>query len=336
MAYHLTLTESELGQVEREIVKLQGQYDSVESVAFLTDCRDAATRLPERLKATLRRFRTMELGAASIVVHGFEIDDAAIGPSPANWNAPWSGTPYLREEIYQCLLMSAVGEIFSYRTLEQGRFLRHVTPDHEKANDQVAGSSNVTLEWHTEEAFHPARGDFQSLMCYRNHERAETQLAEVDDLELPEWVWRTLRQARFYIRPDQAHHPGEYDGDSDSEVFRNVIDLIENPHPRPLVTGPQHCPFLVVDQAFMEPVEDDVEAREALHALLEALNAANQEIVLDPGDVLLFDNQRAPHGRSAFTPLWGPNKRWLRVLYGTADLRKSIAYRSHPESRVVG
>lgn len=335
MAVCINLTSAQKNLIEGIIGDLSSEYNSVETADFIDACETAVADLPSGLRSQLRKFRNMELGSAALLISGFEIDHERIGPSPNNWNAPWSQTPYFREEVFQCLLMSAVGHIFSYRTLEQGRFLRHVTPDHEKMADQVAGSSSVTLEWHTEEAFHPARGDFQSLMCYRNKEKAETNLAEVGDLDLETEVWEILRENRFYIRPDQAHQPGEYSDGSEDEVFNNVVSLIDNPAPRPLVTGPRHCPLLVVDQAFMQPEHGDAEASEALKKLLHALDGANQRIVLKPGQVLLFDNQRAPHGRSAFTPCWGPEKRWLRVLYGTADLRKSIGYRHDKHSRCV-
>jgi Fe(II)/alpha-ketoglutarate-dependent arginine beta-hydroxylase len=333
----MSLERQDLAAIEDIVASLAARHRTVESVDFLEDCKSASGVLPEGLKKSLQNFRNMEMGSAFFVLSGFTIDDKAIGPSPENWNAPWSDVPYLREEIYQCLIMSGIGDIFGYRTLEQGRFLRHVTPDKQKMGDQVAGSSAVTLEWHTEEAFHPCRGDFQSLMCYRNHEEAVTNIAQVCDLDLDEDVWRILRQSRFYIRPDQAHQPGEY-GEASAlgeDVFQNVQALTDDPEPRPLVTGPRHCPFLIVDQAFMDPLPGDDEAAAALTKLLKALEAANRKVVLSPGDLLLFDNQRAPHGRSAFTPLWGAEKRWLRVLYATADLRKSVGFRKDVRSRAV-
>lgn len=339
MQERIVLSEHEKSGIEAITGILMFEFDSVECREFARRCAEMSADLPVSLRRRLKNWKDLVEGGGFRILKGFEVDDTRIGPSPANWDAPWSHVPYLREEIFQCLITSCLGDIFGYRSLENGRFLRHATPERGKEAEQVAGGSTTTLEWHTEEAFHPCRADFMSIMCYRNTERAVTNVACIDDLELDAAVWEVLRQPRFRFPPDQSHRPEEYsesrNWDSTGDRFRKVKEFLEDPVPQPIVFGAYDYPCMVIDEAFMEPIAGDNEAAAALQNLLEALNIANRPVTLESGDLLIVDNQRAVHGRSSFVPDYGPSKRWLRILYSTMDLRASLAYRDHPGDRVI-
>jgi L-asparagine oxygenase len=65
----------------------------------------------------------------------------------------------------------------------------------------------------------------------------------------------------------------------------------------------------------------------ALAALNEALQRCAVTVELGSGDVLLIDNRRAVHGRSAFRPAYDGSDRWIqRVL---------MLHRLPPGGRVV-
>jgi L-asparagine oxygenase len=57
--------------------------------------------------------------------------------------------------------------------------------------------------------------------------------------------------------------------------------------------------------------------------------------VLEPGDVLVIDNQRCVHGRRPFRARLDGSDRWLRKATVTRDLRKSAGRRESPGSRVL-
>ncbi len=53
-------------------------------------------------------------------------------------------------------------------------------------------------------------------------------------------------------------------------------------------------------------------------------------VALRPGDLLVLDNRRAVHARTAFTPRFDGTDRWLQRVYGFSDL---WACRTHGMAR---
>ncbi len=309
------LSETELSDIEELIQQMMEQFDSIESSDFAMFCEVMATRLPERLFVALRTVSSGDYPSTFLQVKGFEVDQASIGPSPEHWDQPWSHQPYLREEMFQALISSAVGGLFGWRTQENGRFLRHIIPIEAVAEEQLGGSSSVTLAWHTEEAFHPGRADYFTLMCYRNEEKAITNIASVEDLKLPTEVLNVLRQPRFIIEPDKSHTPSQNESANwtlNKRAFEQIFAMLENPQPVALIYGSESMPFMRVDQAFASALSGDAEAEAAIVAFHEALNTCRQELCMEPGDLILLDNLRVAHGRSVYAPNYGPNQRWMR------------------------
>ncbi len=173
---HELLEQEEIQAIETLIRRLQSTFATVEQEAFADACQLAAQEMPIRLRKAFLDFRNRRMNNGYLLIQGFPIDDASIGPTPSHWDAPWEYPQIFREEIFQCLISSCLGEIFGWLTQENGRYLRHIVPIEADKNEQLGGSSNVILLWHVEEAFHPQRADMMTIMCYRNNEKAATNL----------------------------------------------------------------------------------------------------------------------------------------------------------------
>ena len=78
----------------------------------------------------------------------------------------------------------------------------------------------------------------------------------------------------------------------------------------------------------------DARARAALNAGKRAALAARTGVGLVAGDLLIIDNRRAVHGRSAFTPAYSGADRWLKRAYLVERL-PSAAADCDPGKRVV-
>ena len=52
-------------------------------------------------------------------------------------------------------------------------------------------------------------------------------------------------------------------------------------------------------------------AAAALEHLRLCIGQSKQKIQLEPGDLLVFDNRRSAHARSAYTPRFDGSDRWL-------------------------
>ena len=82
--------------------------------------------------------------------------------------------------------------------------------------------------------------------------------------------------------------------------------------PMAVLTTP-HDPVMVFDEDLM--VGTDPAADQALHELGRAVAQCHSEINLTSGDLLIIDNARAVHGRSAYQPRFDGNDRWLQRTF---------------------
>jgi L-asparagine oxygenase len=80
-------------------------------------------------------------------------------------------------------------------------------------------------------------------------------------------------------------------------------------------------PELCVDYQLMRPLNS--QAKWAMDLLGDVLTQQACGAVLQPGDLLIVDNRRAIHARTAFTPRYDGRDRWLQRMFVVEDLRHS-------------
>lgn len=335
---NLSLTASSAHAVEAIINRLSAQFCSVESIHFQKSCAREAANLPSQLREYLLAIASGHVNEGAYIISGFFIDDEKIGDSPAHWDVPWENRPFLREEIFQCLISSAIGNLFGWRTQENGRCLRHIVPIKSDENEQLGGSSKASLVWHTEEAFHPARADFFSLMCYRNNEKAETLLANVRHIDVDEDTRSILHQDRFFVKPDKSHLPHNNQSTHwrmQSEQFQKIRQMLEKPSQLPVLYGTKDHQLMHVDQAFMYVNDNDQKAKEALDKFHAALDASAWRIVMEPGQIVIIDNLATAHARSSYVPDYGAKQRWMRRVNIRNGRRSCLSYAEYENSHIM-
>ena len=99
--------------------------------------------------------------------------------------------------------------------------------------------------------------------------------------------------------------------------------------------GSHDSPYLRLDPYFMDPLEDDPEAQQAMNTLIALLDASLIDLVLGPGEFCFIDNYRVVHGRKPFQAKYDGNDRWLKRISLTRDLRKSRDARAGRNARVI-
>jgi Fe(II)/alpha-ketoglutarate-dependent arginine beta-hydroxylase len=332
------LDHSEILMIESLIEKLQSRFETIEQEQFADYCTVVAHEMPFRLRKLFNDFRNKRMNDGYLLLEGFSVNDEVIGLTPSHWDAPWINAMSLREEIFQCLISSSLGDIFGWQTQENGRYLRHIVPIKTDRNEQLGGSSDVVLMWHVEEAFHPQRADMMTIMCYRNEEKASTNICSLSDLDIPDHYREVLSQPRFTIQPDKSHSPENNKSSLwhlDEDHFNKIRAFMDNPQPVSVLQGRKGEEQLLIDEAFMEPLAGDFEAKEVLEWFHRHLNERKHAIVMNPGDLLIIDNRITVHGRSSYKPNYGPKARWLRRVNITADLRKSYQWKDTAFGRVI-
>ncbi|WBB56653.1 guanitoxin biosynthesis L-enduracididine beta-hydroxylase GntD [Verrucosispora sp. WMMD573] len=286
--------------------------------------RYAVRHLPPGLWEFLDEFRHGE-PAAACSVHGFPIDDREAGPTPRHWNAEQRGAQVTEVEVFMALCGMALGDPFTWATLQDGRLVQNIVPIAGDEERQNGHGSEALLEFHTEDAFHPHRCDYLLLFGVRNEDKVATTVASVRDLTLDAADVEVLRQPRYHIRPDDEHIRQLTLSQPDHPALRLVERMRDAPEPVAVLFGDPARPYLRIDLPFMQCVggDDDVTAQRALDALHTQLLAHQHDVVVERGTLLIVDNYQAVHGRKSFRARYDGTDRWLKKITVSRNLRRA-------------
>ncbi len=330
------LDENENKSVSNLINYILKEYNSAEDKKFLIQAGLLAHDLPKGLRAFLHDFKQQEDTHPTCLIGGYKIDNEKIGKSPKHWKEREHCPSSVNEEIYFMLCASLIGHPIAWSTQQGGHIVHEIFPIKEHENDQLGFSSKENLEWHTEDAFHPLRGDYIALMCIRNPTSTPTTIASNTEIDLTLDEYKPLFKPIFKIRPDNSHLQESSDSnksDNLSNAQNAMQELNLQPQEIPVLFGDPKAPYWRLDPYFMEIPEDE-EARNALNLLIEEVNKNLKEVIINPGEIFFCDNYRVVHGRVPFSANYDGWDRWLKRLNIVCDLRKSRAIRTSGTSRV--
>jgi L-asparagine oxygenase len=269
----------------------------------------AATSLPPRLRDLRGLVVEGPHRRSHWVVGGLPVDPDDLGPTPNSWRERRDGiTP---EECALLLVGQALGTVFAWSDQQNGAVVHDIVPSAGEENSLLSSSSTHEMSLHTEDAFFPERADFVLLLCLRNPPRAPTFIADVHDVALTEEFGRLVRSDRYFFRPDDSHSG---DGpELNSNGFPVVrADVRRQEQARPLIRGIDPHLQIRFDSDYVDA--RDRASSDALAALNRALQQARMEIVLQPGELLIIDNNRCVHGRGGFQASLDGRDRWLKRL----------------------
>jgi L-asparagine oxygenase len=320
----ITLTDGErdrLAGVALEVASrhsLRPSGHHLDDSTLMVDCSLAMYReAPIGLLRALLEFRDQGNAEGTLLIRNLPFD-AELPPTPrtGNYDAAWRDVEIA--SVVQLMIMNVLGDVIAYADEKQGRIIQDVVPVRGSERKQE-NSGTCLLELHTEDGFHPARPRFISLLGLRaDHERQAWTLASGIRKALAGLDGgsrATLSQPLFRIKLASSF-VGE------ATVFSTPMAVLQ---------GSLIDPELCVD--FFAMVAADAEGERALANLRQALLSNLHGHVLDRGDLIVVDNDKAVHGRTSFTARADDADRWLRRCFAVPDLRKSSASRM-PQSRV--
>ncbi|MBF6060615.1 TauD/TfdA family dioxygenase [Nocardia terpenica] len=260
-----------------------------------------AAELPEAVHYALR---PPECSAGIAVVDRLPLADTELGPTPGDWRqaAEWSGDPERRRSSFQLdiammLLARCAGEPFGWQGQQGGRLVNNILPARGHEHEQSGASSTTLLSPHTEDAFHPERAHLLMLGCMRNPDRVGTTVSSVREVRLNDTQRRRLSEAALPILPDVSYG----------------TDFHQYPANRVATVGESAGhPILRYDPAYTPLDDADDEFRSAYAHLGAELERVCRTAVLEPGQLLLVDNDVVVHGRVPFTPRYDGTDRWLK------------------------
>lgn len=315
--YNLTTEE---GQIIADFLA-HNTFDPFTGVDIFENFINVSSRLvrflPIQLIDRLMEFRRYGNQDGIYLIRNFPIDEKKIGCTPKHWLQSMQEKEDFSTEMYLLGITSILGESFSFNTQHTGNIIQNIVPLMSDRFEQVGTGSKVFLEWHTEDAFHDFSADFIGLLCLRSDPSAATTFSSIRNMDVPDQYKKLLFQKKYYAGIDKAH------GGSGRAEDGVPIAILE---------GNYEDPSLRVDTSCIAAV--DPESEEALNYLINQMNYAACQVVLQQGDLLIMDNRKVVHGRTAFDPKYDGTDRWLQRVSITTDFRKSAALRSK-NSRVI-
>ncbi|MGW0737731.1 TauD/TfdA family dioxygenase [Streptomyces sp. NPDC002851] len=268
----------------------------------------SADALPARIRETVQGFSQDSGEAGFLLLRGLDIGQLPpthSGGEPAT--LPGHGTAGLG-----MLIAETLGTMIGYADEKSGELVHDVQPLPGEET-RVEGSGSVAFDFHIENVHHPLRPDFIGLICLRqDHDGiAATRISscrEAIELLKPDTI-DALRQCQFY-----SNYPGSF--------TRDVTVEPAPAGPHPVIFGGAVKPFMRFNSH--NTISMSKAGRVALQALTEALEEVCHEVILQPGDCAILDNNVAAHGRSAFTPRYDGHDRWLRRFYSIKSIPNSV------------
>jgi len=288
---------------------------STEQELFCTQAKDQSNNLPQRIKSALESFASTGSPNGFLLIKTIPIHKNI--PETPNGNKYKIGETTILAKI-QAILVSAIGDMIAYEAEGNGHLFQDVVPLKSMETEQTSLGSNTELEIHTEQAFSKLRPDILSLACLRGDPNAYTHIFPVAEIikNTTAQEQQILREPLWYTGVDLSFKLNNTTNTGSSYFIEGDIR-----GPMPIISGPENNPKLVFDQDLMS--SPDPRAKEMIKKIINLYYQHKLRHNLTPGEIILIDNNRAVHGRSAFSPKYDGKDRFLIRSFATFDLKKS-------------
>lgn len=227
-------------------------------------------------------------------------------PTPASLDElssePYTDPIFSEIDLWLRTSASRFGSVYGYAQEQDGATVQNLFPIQKDATEQISSSSAVTLEMHTETAFHRYKPTTFLLLCVREDHNAGTNIAKLADIlpKLDPQTKTALKKYDFITEIDASFRSGDC---PQQPMMMQVLNESET--------------VITYDRALM--VGTTPEAERALNALSDAIDAVTTTIYLKTGDLLITDNKRIVHGRTPFTARFDGTDRWLKRVMVTTE-----------------
>lgn len=267
-----------------------------------------ARELPIDVDDAIVRFASDSHRSGALLIRNAPIGD--LPPTPATPESTVEKD--LATELTLLTVARRLGQPVGYVPEHGGRIVQNIVPTQTDADQQTSTSSRSNLMFHTETAFHPFRPRYLLLLCLRGDPAAHTTLVSVHELmdRLPDDVVEVMFESRFRTAVDASFLGGR---------------INELGPAMPLIGGTRDEPTFIFDADLT--VGTDTGADDVLVRIRDLIEEIKTSVVLEPGDLLVVDNNVAVHGRSPFTARFDGNDRWLQRSFVITDLAPSAGQR---------
>jgi L-asparagine oxygenase len=288
---------------------------------FCKQSKELSNFLPKNIKKNLEDFSKNGNHRGFLLIKNIPINDTNLGKTPES-NEFHIGENTTLAKI-QSIILNYIGDVIAYEAEGNGHIFQDIVPVKQMKNVQTSLGSNIELEVHIEQAFSKLKPDFLSLGCLRGDKNAFTYILPVqkivNNLNIEEIntlfnpLWKTGVDLSFKLNNHEF-----IDGD-----IRGPLSILN---------GSLSNPTLIFDQDLMFGTTN--ESTYMIKKIVDIYYNNRIEHNLQPGEIILIDNNRAIHGRSSFSPNYDGNDRFLVRCFGTLNYEKT-SYARPNGSRTV-
>jgi len=194
-----------------------------------------------------------------------------------------------------------LGNVFTYEKQNSGTIVHDISPIKEKEISYEGSNSLIELSFHNDGISEKITPDFVMLICLRSGDNPpSTSISHVKNiiqLLSPEHL-NILSSDFFLLKKDYELYPNSQD-----KITTRIIHYSEGDI------------FIRYDLDLLIGIND--ESHTALKSLERAIRDSSIDVTLNSGDLLVIDNKRSVHSRSAYIPKYNGYDRWLQSTYST-------------------
>jgi L-asparagine oxygenase len=282
----------------------------VQSNDFLEFATETMRRLaPLEMVEACERLVQRQGSEVALLIRGLPVDPN-LPPTPIG------GAEHKPTHVSEAVLLGVAGRLgnpIAYRDEKDGALVQNVFPHPDDRASPSNASSEVSLDLHTEIAFvrdephwrtYEISPDFLLLLCLRPAPKGDacTRVvaanALLSSITLEER--HILESPRFRLRAPYSFTRG-------GDKTRPWSDFVPLVHAGGMIAFDLACGVRASDE----------DSQRALDALRRSAGnpSLGRFITLEQGDLLVIDNRRAAHGRSAFAASFGGTDRWVQRVY---------------------
>lgn len=247
----------------------------------------------------------------ALLIKGLCRDDAP-PPAPYTGHSRFSDIPTTLMNLFGIIHLMG-GYSFAYTTENDGRLVRDVVAREGAADEESSQGWTSNLPWHVDGAYRPLTEEalaakmnlspaprWLAFAVIYNAQRIPLTVASLDEI-----VERMDRQEIAALARDEfdVHSPASF---GSPLVTSGVAILLPD-------GGGGYFSRFNQNKCFGRTSA----ARSALEGFSRALSLPDIRhcIDLEPGDIIILDNWRSLHARSAYVPRWDGRDRWLLRSY---------------------
>jgi len=191
----------------------------------------------------------------------------------------------------------AVAALFGCMGTMEGKVCRRIVHNVYPTTDDLGsqlGASQVALDWHVEDGFHPNRADWLVLYCLRGNPSVTTHFARLSDIRCDQSIEQKLRSTPFQLKVDES-----FESPFACQSF-SVYSIHEH----------LGVSSVVFDPAYTTEIEPG--SLELIEELRRRFASAQSFVSLSAGDFLVLSNRRVVHARGIAPAKFDGTDRWLK------------------------